>query len=214
MARVLGIAPPEGLEWQPRYNIAPTEQVLLVRADESGQLTLATARWGLVPAWSKGPDSRYSMFNARLEGIASKPAFRGPIRNRRCAIAADGWYEWQTTDDGKQPYLLHTANHAPLLLAGVWDRWRGADDGPVESCAILTTAAVGTPGDVHSRMPVVLSEATTGAWLDPALTDAERALAFLHPAAEAVTIEATAVSRYVNNARNEGPRCVEPARDQ
>ena len=167
MAVALGIAPPEGLDWQPRYNIAPTESVPLVRADASGQRRLGLARWGLIPAWSKGPDNRYSMFNARLEGIAGKPAYRGPIRHRRCAIPADGWYEWKTVADGKQPYLMHSANHAPLLFAGVWDRWQASEQDAIESCAILTTAAAGPPAEVHSRMPVVLSQDATARWLDP-----------------------------------------------
>lgn len=209
LAAALGIGAPDDLAWQPRYNIAPTEQVLVVRMDDDGELRLTTARWGLVPAWSKGPDARYSMFNARLEGIASKPAFRAPVRRRRCAVPADGWYEWRKVDDGKQPYLLHTSNHAPMLLAGVWDRWQAPDGESLDSCAILTTDASGPAREIHPRMPVVLGEAATARWLDPQMNDAAEAIASLDPSAEAALLETTKVSRYVNNARHEGPQCVE-----
>ena len=208
LAQILGIATPKALHWQPRYNIAPTEQVPFLRAGPDNAVQITQGRWGLVPSWSRGPDSRYAMFNARLEGITDKPAYRTPIRRRRCAIPADGWYEWQSVNGAKQPYLLHTANHGPVLLAGIWDRWRGQDGEALDSCAIVTTAASAAPQTVHTRMPVMLANAQLRHWLDPMQVDAGRALALLDPEADAKAIVATAVGRYVNNARNQGPQCV------
>jgi putative SOS response-associated peptidase YedK len=124
-------------DWQPSFNVAPTRPVLALRARKSGKRELAALRWGLIPSWSKGPDSRYSMINARAETVASKPAYRSAFKRRRCAIPAEGFYEWQaraatagvdsakgnTRGGQKQPYYIHRGDPG-LLLAALWELWR------------------------------------------------------------------------------------------
>lgn len=211
LARIFGLEPQPELAATERYNIAPTQQIPVLREDDAGKAQFFTMRWGLVPAWSKGPDSRYAMFNARIEGIEKKPAYRGPIRRRRCLIPADGWYEWRTENGAKQPYLLHLPNHAPVLLAGVWDRWRNPDGEPIDSASIITTQAEGPPSEVHSRMPVIAPMDGWRDWLSSEISSASDALALLDPTSAAALVAFQPVSRYVNNARNEGPQCVAPA---
>jgi putative SOS response-associated peptidase YedK len=210
MARILGLELGEIAEHAPRYNIAPTQSVPVLRQEPEAAAALVAMRWGLVPAWSKGPDNRYAMFNARLEGIAAKPAFRAPIRRRRAAVPTDGWYEWTRVDGGRQPHFIHRPNHGPCLFAGVWDRWHAPDGEPLESVSIITAPASGPPVQVHGRMPVLLDQDLVAAWLDPAQQDAEAALALLDPPGQAAGLVHEPVSRYANAARNEGPQCLEP----
>jgi putative SOS response-associated peptidase YedK len=205
LARRLGAAPPEDLA--PRYNIAPTQPVLVLRAGD-GARELGRMRWGLVPSWSRGPDSRYAMYNARIEGVADRPAYRSPMRRRRCLIPADGWFEWQAGAGGKQPWLLQRPDRAPFCFAGLWDRWEGGGE-PIASCTILTAPAVPAIAEIHARMPVIAPAEAWEAWLDPAQVDPERALAVLTPGAPG-QLEAVPVSRFVNDARHDEPRCTAP----
>ncbi len=205
LARRLGVEPPADLA--PRYNIAPTQPVPVLRAADGGR-RLELMRWGLVPAWSKGPDGRYAMHNARLEGIAGKPAFRGPVRRRRCLVPADGWYEWQKLDGRKQPWLLQRPGGTPFCFAGLWDRWERDGEGLL-SCAILTAPAAPAIAHLHDRMPVVAPDDAWEAWLDPALESAYEALRLL-AVEQPPEFETLAVSSHVNDARNDDPRCVEP----
>ena len=211
LARRLGVEPstlPAGAGNTPaRYNIAPTQPVLALRVDD-GARRLEAMRWGLVPSWSQGPDARYAMHNARVEGIAGKPAYRGPVRRRRCLVPADGWYEWRTEGGRKQPYLIHRDDDSPFCFAGVWDEW-DRPEGALRSCSILTAAAVPPLDEVHPRMPVVAPEAAWTDWLDPALKDPAQALSALD-VEHLPALRITAVSSRVNNARHDDPACVEP----
>lgn len=192
----------------PRYNLAPTQPVLAIRVQDSGR-ALVTLRFGLVPGWSRGPDARRSLINARAETVASKPAWRGAFRARRCLLPADGYYEWQAGAAGRQPYLIRRVDRAPFALAGLWERWQGPDGTVIESCAILTTTANARVAPVHDRMPVILSAAGYAPWLDPALREPDRLLPLLAPA-PANGWELFPVSRRVNNPRHDGPELIEP----
>lgn len=193
-----------------RYNIAPTQDVPVLREREPGRREVALLRWGLVPSWAADPSIGQRMINARAETLAEKPSFRTALRRRRCVVLASGWYEWQKTATGKQPFFLHRHDGEPLGFAGLWEQWvdRGSGEA-IQSCTIVTTAAPPALAAIHDRMPVVLARESLAPWLDPAVTDGA-VLAPLLAAAEAGEIEARAVSRAVNDARNEGPQLVEP----
>jgi len=200
-----------------RFNIAPTQQVPIIRigAGRSGERELASLRWGLIPFWAKDASLGAKLINARAEGLAEKPSFRAAFRARRCLVPADGFYEWQASEQGKRPYRIGLTGGAaealPLFaFAGLWERWEKAPDGvPVESCTIVTTEANALLRPIHGRMPVILAPETYGTWLDPK-TPAKEALALLGPyPAEAMM--AYPVSTRVNNVRNDDPLCIAPA---
>ena len=149
LQRAFGFAERPNLE--PRFNIAPTQTVPIVRRrdDGGGGRELALVRWGLVPAWAKEPAIGNKMINARAEGIAAKPAFRAAFRQRRCLVPADGFYEWRKLAGGrKQPMLIRRRDRAPFAFAGLWEVWRGPD-GPLETCTIVTTAANALLAPIH-----------------------------------------------------------------
>lgn len=161
-------------------------------------------RWGLIPHWSKGPDSRYSMINARAETVHEKPAYRSAFKHRRCLIPGDGFYEWQKTDNGKQPYLIRYRDGEPFVMAGLWEHWQGPTGEIIESCTIIVTAANSVVEHVHDRMPVVLTAAGAKRWLDPALQHRESLQDLLQsPAPDGWS--AYPVSRRVNSPQNNDP---------
>ena len=173
----------------PSNNLAPTELALVIRQDGKGRRTLAPLRWGLVPYWSKGPSHKYTMINARAETVAERPAYRAALRERRCLIPAEGFYEWRTRGKVKQPYLIRRADRAPFAMAGLWERWRDPDGAAVggetaylESCTIIVTDANSVIRPLHDRMPVILSPEDYADWLDPKCQDRARHLAMLRPA--------------------------------
>ena len=194
----------------PRYNIAPTQPVLAVRADEPAGREARMLRWGLVPFWAKDTGIGSRMINARGETIAEKPAFRQAFRRRRCLIPADGFYEWQKVPGGKQPWFISARDEVPLAFAGLWERWdnRGTED-PVESCTIVTTAANATLAPLHDRMPVILGADAWDSWL-AADTPSATLLDMLRPAANDL-LAARPVSRRVNSPANDGPDLVSEA---
>lgn len=189
----------------PRYNIAPTTPVPVVRNGGAGRI-LVLHRWGLVPAWSREPGAGPPMANARAETAAEKPAFRGPFRRNRCLLPADGFYEWQAVPGGKQPFFIRAAEGV-LAFAGLWDRWEGPE-GSLDSCTILTTAAQGPMARIHDRMPVILAREDYGRWLDPA-TPPEVLKGLLRPCPEA-WLRMHPVDRRVGNVRNDDPGLVAP----
>ncbi len=193
----------------PRYNVAPTQPVLAVRRSSDGKRELIPLRWGLVPSWSKGPDSRFQMINARVETVASKPAYRNAFKHQRCLIPAEGFYEWKAEQRGKTPYLIRREDHAPFAMAGLWERWHGEGTEALESCTIIVTEANALVSGIHERMPVILPTAHYAAWLDPDNTDQDTLLAMLKPIGpEDWTMHP--VSRRVNSPRNDGPELIEP----
>ena len=209
VAEVFGLG--ETPELAPRYNIAPGQQVAVVRGDVDGSRSLAPLRWGLIPPWSKDPAIGSRLINARAETAADKPAFRGALRGRRCLVVADGFYEWAAAGTRKQPYLIAYADGRPFGLAGLWERWHGVDGEVVESCTILTTAPNEVVAPLHDRMPVILGAGAQGVWLDPGERRPDAVAGLLVPASPAGMI-ARPVGLRVNNPANEGPGCIDPAR--
>lgn len=192
-----------------RYNVAPTQDVLVL-LDENGERQLAQFRWGLVPHWAKQIDTRYSMINARAETLKEKPAYRRPFASQRCLVLADGFYEWQKTDDGKVPMYIRLKSRRPFGLAGLWDVWQPPEGGaPLRSCTIVTTTPNELLAPIHNRMPVMLPPHAIDTWLGSNGVTPDELQALLKPYA-AGELEAYAVSRYVNNPANESPQCIEP----
>lgn len=194
---------------QPRYNIAPSQPVPVVRQNPAGQREMVLVRWGLIPSWSKGPDSRFSMINARVETVAQKPAYRSAFRYKRCLIPVDGFYEWRAAGAAKQPYVLRPRDGRPLALAGLWEHWQDADGNELESCTILAREANEQVKAVHERMPVIMSPDSFDLWLD-IHAQKPQPLETLLAVQQAPELEIYPVSRAVNNPRADAASLLEP----
>ncbi len=200
------------IEWKdfkPRYNIAPTQRVPIVRL-EDGHLAVAEARWGLVPSWADDPSIGNRMINARGETVAEKPFFRSAFKSRRCLVPADGFYEWQKVGKGKQPWRFVKPDRGPFLFAGLWEHWR-----PDESADWLTTFTIitTTPNQiaeaVHDRMRVILDKAGAQAWMAPKAAPA--ALKDLLAPCPGISLERYPVGAAVGSPSNDSPAVIKPA---
>ncbi|MEO1104404.1 MAG: SOS response-associated peptidase [Pseudomonadota bacterium] len=189
--------------YPPRYNVAPTQPIHLVRAAPGGR-ALTLMRWGFLPSWLKDPQKFPLLINARSETVVDKPAFRNAVRRRRALIPATGFYEWRKEGAVKQPYFFEP--EGPIAFAGIWETWCGPDGEEMDTAAILTTSAEGVPADYHDRMPLTVPRHRFADWLDPANENGAAALAFTEKAA----YTARPVSRRLSNARNEGAALMEP----
>ena len=192
------------IELPESYNIAPSMPVLAARNDREGNREMAALRWGLIPYWAKDPAIAYRTINARAETVDSKPAFKEAFRRRRCLIPADGFYEWQKTRNGKQPYYIALESGESMFFAGLWDRWRHGEE-PVESCTIITCAASDTLRPLHDRMPVLIQPEGFRSWLDPD-TPGDELKAMLRVWEHA--FNAYPVSKAVNKPDNDAPDCI------
>jgi putative SOS response-associated peptidase YedK len=192
----------------PRYNIAPTQPIAVVRFTE-GRRHFALVRWGFIPSWVKDPRTVSLMFNARGETAAEKPAYRNAMKRRRCLVPADGFYEWKRDGDRKRPYWVHPRRRGPIAFAGLWEAWIGPNGEEVETAAIVTTAANNALKPLHDRMPVVVPPDAFDLWLDPN-ADTQMVSSLIAPAAEDF-FEAYEVSGAVNRAANDGPALLTPA---
>lgn len=199
-----GVEPPD---LPPRYNIAPSQDIVAVRLDPARVRRASLLHWGLVPHFADDPAVGNRMINARSETVARKAAFREPFQKRRCLVPADGFYEWRRVGRARDPFLLKMRDDRPFAFAGVWDRWKKGGE-PLESCAILTTAANELVARVHDRMPVILDRDAYDLWLDPDAPEDE-----LHrvlrpfPAEEMVAVP---VSPRVNSPAFDDPQCESP----
>ena len=194
----------------PRYNIAPTQPVAVVRAGASRR-DLALLRWGLVPTWSREPRGRALLINARADTLGTKPSFREAFERRRCLIPADGFYEWKGLAGArrKEPHLIRMADGGLFALAGLWEPPHPGDPESRGSCAIVTTEPNALLREIHDRMPAILPPGAWADWLDPTLRDASRVAPLLGPyPADKMTV--IRVGPTVNNAANDSPDCVRP----
>ncbi len=197
------------LELAPRYNIGPTQPIAAVRESPTGR-ELVLMHWGLIPSWAEDPRIGSRMINARSETAATKPSFRAAFARRRCLIPADGFYEWKpVAGRSKQPFYITRRDERPFAFAGLWERWKRGESPPVESCTILTTAANALLGELHDRMPVIVSEPQFAHWLDPTIDNPKEFDAILasRPSDE---LKSYPVSTRVNNVRNDAAECIRP----
>jgi len=193
----------------PRYNIAPTQDVGVVRVtSDSSERDFCLHRWGLIPSWARDPAVGNRMINARSETAHTKPSFRAAFRGRRCLIPADGFFEWKKTGAAKTPHFISAADGGLLAFAGLREVYRDGGQ-TIESCTILTVEPNELLAPIHDRMPAILHSADFDAWLDPShqAVDALRALLVPYPASSLVV---QPVDTFVNNPRNDGPRCIAP----
>jgi putative SOS response-associated peptidase YedK len=197
----------------PRFNIAPTQQVMIIRTRADGGREAAFVQWGLIPSWAKEAAIGSKMINARAESAAEKPAFREAFQHRRCLIPADGFFEWKKTGGRRQPMFVVRRDGAPMALAGLWERWRNPRGEDVETCAIITTEANSLLRDVHDRMPVILDRDDAGRWLNPALQEPAELQRLLRPA-EAESLRLYPVSRRVNTPANDDDDCIKPLAEE
>lgn len=192
----------------PRYNIAPTQPIAIMRW-ENGARHFGLARWGFLPAFVRDLSKFPLIFNARAEGIAEKPSYRAAIRRRRCLVLADGFYEWRRIGKARHPFLIRRADRGPLALGGLWETWNDRDGSEIDTACIITCEANGTIAALHDRMPVILDPAAFDVWLDPN-ADSHDVLPLLRPAPDDL-LEIVAISDRVNRAGNEGPDVQEEA---
>jgi len=191
----------------PRYNIAPTQPIPVIRL-MNGQRQFVLMRWGLLPSWVKDPKQFSLIINARGENVIDKPSFRAAMKRRRCLIPADGFYEWKAGGPRKQPYYIHARSGVPLAFAGLWETWTGPNGEELDTVAIVTTAANPTLAPLHDRMPVIVPPEDFDRWLDSDHVDAAAAAALIVPAPETL-LETWPVSTDVNRVANDNARLIE-----
>ena len=206
LADVFDVDPPRALT--PRYNIAPTQMVPIVRAADSDRRELAEARWGLVPSWAKDPKMGARMINARGETVTEKPSFRAAVKTRRCLVPASGFFEWAKHKEGsKVPHFIHYTDGRVFAFAGLWERWTKGEGEPLETFTIITTQPNEVVAPLHDRMPVILASDHFGEWLQPSPIAPDRLRRLLSPCPEA-GMEAYPVSTRVNSPAHDDPSCV------
>lgn len=188
-------------EIEPRYNIAPSQQVNIVKGI-SGEFILSSARWGLIPHWAKDEKIGYKLINARAETVSEKPSFRSAFKQRRCLIPASGFYEWKKVGSQKQPYYFQLKGSPVFAMAGLWETWKSSTGETVESFTIITTEANDIVSQIHNRMPVIIPREGYNKWFS--LENAE----LLKPYKASAMISYP-VNQLVNNPRNNGPECIQ-----
>ncbi len=201
-------------ELEPRYNIAPTQIVAVVRLGaETTRRELRLVKWGLIPFWAKDASIGARFINARAESAAEKPAFKASYRRRRCLVPADGFYEWKKLKDKRQPFFFGSADKNPLAFAGLWDRWKGPEGEIIESCTILTTDSNELVQPIHDRMPLILKVEDYDLWLDPAVQRPD-ALQHLIKPYPSERMTGHPVSSKVNKAAYESADSIEPVDEE
>lgn len=198
---------PEQPNFPPRYNIAPTQPIAIVRLMD-GKRQFALVRWGLLPSWVKDPKNFALLINARGESVIDKPAFSAAMKRRRCLVPADGFYEWKAIGTRKQPYYVRAKSGQPLAFAGLWETWTGPNGEELETAAIVTTRANRALAAIHERMPVIVPPEAFNLWVDCANVDPETAAALISPASENL-LDTYEVSTAVNRTANDNPELVE-----
>lgn len=200
------------VRWSPRYNIAPTQEVPVVRREaEIARRAFSLIRWGLIPSWAKDSRIAAGTINAMSESAAQKPAFRDSLRSRRCLLPADGFYEWKKLGPrDKQPYNFGLKDDGLFAFAGLWERWRAPSGDLLETCTILTTVANPLTGEVHDRMPVILRPEDYDLWLDPRATSPSRLKHLLRPF-DAGAMRKYPVTTRVGNPEFDNAECAREA---
>lgn len=196
-----------------RFNIAPTQDVLVVRNDAAnGTRQLEFRHWGLVPRWARDRAGAAKRINARAETASEKASFRDALRTRRCLVPMDGYYEWKTEGRRKRPHLVRLGQGELFSVGGLYEHWRSPEGEVLESVTLLTQPANESLRSLHHRMPVVIAPDGYEAWLDREVLEGDVALRSVDPAL-GTALETRAVGDRVSNARNEGPACLDPPKE-
>jgi len=194
-------------DWNPRFNIAPTQPVPVIRQHPKEAVRqLSVMKWGLIPRWAKDPSIAMSTINAKSETAATKPAFRDPLKFRRCLIPADGFYEWKRTVKAKQPFCFEIKDGELFAFAGLWDGWKDASGNWIKTCSILTTTPNALTATIHDRMPVILDRESYDLWLDPGMQNVAAISELLKPY-DASQMQLYPVSSRVNHVTNDDEEC-------
>jgi putative SOS response-associated peptidase YedK len=209
LKQAYGAVPAGVFELSPNYNVAPTAEMPVVLREEDAD-KIRSFRWGLVPFWADGPDSGYSMINARAESVHQKKSYRKPFHTQRCIVPANGFYEWKKTSSGKVPHFIYSRQSDLMNLAGLYTYYRGESGTQKGSFTIITTRANSVVESLHDRMPAMLLPEEFEYWLDPGNSDIQGLRKLLHPWPDDDTDYYT-VSKEVNNTRNNGSLLIEPA---
>jgi putative SOS response-associated peptidase YedK len=197
--------------WSPRFNIAPTQPVPVIRQNPKQPIRqLSLMKWGLIPHWAKDPSIAAGTINAKSETAVTKPAFRDPLQFRRCLIPADGFYEWNRTAAGKQPYCFEVNEGKLFAFAGLWDGWKDSSGKWVKTCSILTTTPNAVTSAIHDKMPVILEPESYDLWLDPGMTNVQVVSELLKPY-DAKAMGCYPVSTRINHVANDDEECSRPA---
>jgi putative SOS response-associated peptidase YedK len=200
----------EQQDWAPRYNIAPTQPVPVIRQNpKKPARELSLMRWGLIPSWSKDPSAAARMINARSETASTLPAFRDALKFRRCLIPADGFYEWQRSGKTKQPFCFEILDGELFAFAGIWNGWKDSNGTWVKTCSMLTTTPNAVTSAVHDRMPVILGVNNYDLWLDPGMQNVTEVSALLKPY-DAQLMRCYPVSTRINQVANDDEECSRP----
>src|SRR5579864_316808 len=202
----------DDISWAPRWNIAPTQPIAVIRQDaREPKRSFGLFRWGLIPYWAKDPSIGFKATNAMSETAAEKPAFREAMRQRRCLVPADGFYEWlKIGPKEKQPYNFGMSDASVFAFAGLWERWKAPGGEIIQTCTILTTQPNSLVETVHDRMPVILDRHNYDLWLDPGVTDPARVSDCLKPF-DATLMRKYPVSARVNLPNDDDPECAKEA---
>lgn len=190
--------------FKPRYNIAPSQPAPVI-ASVDGENRVELFQWGLVPSWAKDPSIGNRMINARAETLADKPSFKRLLKNRRCLVLADGFYEWRKEGKGKVPMLFKLKNGEPFVFAGLWDAWKKPDGLTLRTYTIVTIEPNEVLAPIHNRMPVMLSDSDALEWVRG--DEIDHALSLLKPF-PAELMDGYEVSKLVNSPVNDSPECI------
>src|SRR5215471_14042621 len=194
-------------DWSPRFNIAPTQSVPVIRQDPKKPVRhISTMRWGLVPHWAKDISGAAKTINARSETAAERPAFRDPLKFRRCLIPADGFYEWKRTGSSRQPFCFEVNAGEMFAFAGLWDGWKDAEGQWLRTFTILTTTPNAVASAIHDRMPVILARESYDLWLDPGMQNVEAISELLKPY-DSRLMKSYPVSTRINHVANDDEEC-------
>jgi putative SOS response-associated peptidase YedK len=202
----------ESLDFTPRYNIFPGQDVLIIRNDkENKKRESAFVHWGLIPHWQKEEDIGTKWINARSETITEKKLFNKSFQSKRCLIVADGFYEWETIENSKikQPYYFHQKDHHPFGFAGIWEHWENSSGKTIDSCCILTTSANQIVSPVHNRMPIIIPRESHKTWLDSGSLNMQDFDKITHLSMKESNLTRTPVSTYVNSPTNQDKKCID-----
>jgi len=198
----------EPLGLQPRYNIAPSQQISVIR-DTDNSREMIMVQWGLISGWSKESKTKYSTINARIESVAEKPTYRTPFKRQRCLIPADGFYEWKVVNGHKIPHHIRMRDGSVFAFAGLWDHWEGEGE-TLDSSTIIVMPANEVMRPLHGRMPALIAPAHYDLWLDSRISDKQEIMRYLNSAPSS-QLTAYPVSTWVNSPANTGERCIQPA---